>query len=353
MVTPQAGHPDAAGAGLPTGGVARRLGVSPTTVRSWERRYGIGPAAREAGHHRRWSHQDIVVLEAMCRLTARGVPPGEAARAALAGRRAEAVETVETAETVVTAEPPGRPALDEHRTDDAGPDDAPGGRGPGPGGSRVLRVGTVRPECRGLARAAVRLDAPVIDTILREAVGTLGVVDAWTEVMMPALRAVGRKWAVDGEQYVEVEHLLSWHVSGALRGAAVESPRARPVRPVLLTAAPGEQHTLPLEATAAALTERGLPFRMLGAAVPARALLDAVHRLGPGAVMIWSQDRHTADRALLHQVGADAWGPRGSRSGATVVAAGPGWIRPRPPAGAASPRTLAAAVDLLEQAVTT
>ncbi|MGW4897257.1 MerR family transcriptional regulator, partial [Kitasatospora sp. NPDC004240] len=73
-------------AGLPTGGVARRLGVSPTTVRSWERRYGIGPARREPGHHRRWSAEDIAVLEAMCRLTARGVRPGEAARAALAGR---------------------------------------------------------------------------------------------------------------------------------------------------------------------------------------------------------------------------------------------------------------------------
>ncbi|WP_439654465.1 MerR family DNA-binding transcriptional regulator, partial [Streptacidiphilus neutrinimicus] len=32
--------------GLPTGEVARRLGVSPVTVRSWERRYGIGPAQR-------------------------------------------------------------------------------------------------------------------------------------------------------------------------------------------------------------------------------------------------------------------------------------------------------------------
>ncbi|MFD0351637.1 MerR family transcriptional regulator [Kitasatospora aburaviensis] len=74
--------------GLATGGVAQRLGVSPTTVRSWERRYGIGPAHRQEGHHRRWSPQDIAVLEAMCRLTARGVPPGEAARAVLAERAA-------------------------------------------------------------------------------------------------------------------------------------------------------------------------------------------------------------------------------------------------------------------------
>ncbi|MFD0531239.1 MerR family transcriptional regulator [Kitasatospora arboriphila] len=36
-------------ASITTGGVARRLGVSPTTVRSWERRYGIGPSGHEAG----------------------------------------------------------------------------------------------------------------------------------------------------------------------------------------------------------------------------------------------------------------------------------------------------------------
>lgn len=325
MVTPRAARQEARAAeepGLPTGGVARRLGVSPTTVRSWERRYGIGPADRRAGHHRRWSPQDIAVLEAMCRLTARGVPPGEAARAALSRRGA----------------------------DSTGPDDGAAGRAPG--GSRTLRVGAVSPECRGLARAAVRLDAPEVTGILRGAVERLGVVDAWTEVMMPALQAVGRKWAVDGEHYVEVEHLLSWHVSSVLRGAAVAAVRVRPVRPVLLAATPGEQHTLPLEATAAALTERALPFRMLGAAVPPRALLDAVHRLGPGAVMIWSQDRQTADRGLVRQVSAGVWGPRGSRGRATVVAAGPGWGRTGAPDEAATPRTLAGAVDLLEEAVT-
>ncbi|MFB7664047.1 B12-binding domain-containing protein [Kitasatospora sp. NPDC056138] len=210
----------------------------------------------------------------------------------------------------------------------------------------------MRPECRGLARAAVRLDAPEVARILRETVEALGVIDAWTEVMMPALRAAGRKWAADGEQYVEVEHMLSWHVSSVLRGVAVEAVETRPVQPVLLAATPAEQHTLPLEATAAALTERALPFRMLGAAVPPRALLDAVHRLGPGAVMIWSQDQHTANLELVRRVSGSVWGPRGSRGRAVVVAAGPGWARTRPPAGTAGPRTLATAVDLLEQAVT-
>ncbi|KOV16261.1 transcriptional regulator, partial [Streptomyces sp. XY511] len=71
--------------GLTTGAVARRLGVAPTTLRSWDRRYGIGPAAREDGRHRRWTPEDVAVLHEMCRLTSSGIPPAEAARAALAG----------------------------------------------------------------------------------------------------------------------------------------------------------------------------------------------------------------------------------------------------------------------------
>ncbi|WP_394297870.1 MerR family transcriptional regulator [Streptomyces globisporus] len=64
--------------GIPTGAVARRPGVSPTTARSWDPRYGIGPAVRADGRHRRWSPADVVVLKEMCRLTASGAPPAAA-----------------------------------------------------------------------------------------------------------------------------------------------------------------------------------------------------------------------------------------------------------------------------------
>ncbi|WP_097239184.1 hypothetical protein [Streptomyces sp. 1331.2] len=91
---------------------------------------------------------------------------------------------------------------------------------------------------------------------------------------------------------------------------------------------------------------------MLGAAVPPRALLDAVRRLGPGAVMLWSQSPHTTDPELVRQVVRTAWGARGSRNRALVLVTGPGWRRSDHPEGIAGPRTLLSALDLLEQAVT-
>ncbi|MET9603487.1 MerR family transcriptional regulator [Streptomyces sp. NPDC006512] len=281
--------PDAA---LSTGAVARRLGVSPTTLRSWERRYAIGPARREDGRHRRWTPEDIARLDLMCRLTARGVPPSEAARAALGGA-------------------PGTSAA-------SGPAAAtPGGRG-------ALPLGEARPEGRGLARAAVRLDAPAVAELLDAALAEHGLVTAWEEIIAPTLHAVGRKWASAGERYIEVEHLLSWHVSAAMHRVRPAPPRPG-TAPVLLACTPGELHSLPIEALAAALGERGLPVRMFGAALPAEALFDAVRRTGPRAAVLWSQSRTTADRALARSVAGIEWGLRGARGRSALLLAGPGW----------------------------
>lgn len=164
---------------------------------------------------------------------------------------------------------------------------------------------------------------------------------------MPALRAAGRKWAAEGERYVEVEHLLSWHVAAALRRAAdrVEPPQGPAV---LLAGMPAELHALPLEALAAGLAERGLPFRMFGPALPTEALLEAVRRTGPPAVLLWSQVARTADRALARRVAETAWGPHGARTRPVVLTAGPGWTGSRRPPGALRPRDLPTALDQLE-----
>ncbi|WP_405656104.1 MerR family transcriptional regulator [Streptomyces sp. RK9] len=284
--------------GLTTGSVARRFGVAPTTLRSWDRRYGIGPAAREGGRHRRWTQQDIAVLDRMCRLTGEGVPPSEAAKAALAGSAGAG-----------SASTPGPAST---RTDSIGSLDGPTGA---PAQSRQ----------RGLSRAALRLDSQAVDEGLSSCIADLGLVAAWETVIMPTLHAVGRKWQTSGERFVEVEHLLSWHVSTALRRAAVDQTE-RPVGPpVLLACTPGEGHSLPMEALAAALCERGLPVRMFGAALPAEALDNAVRRLGPTAVVLWAQSLNTASRPLAEHLKATEWGVRGARAHPAVLLAGPGW----------------------------
>ncbi|MCV2395507.1 MerR family transcriptional regulator [Actinotalea sp. M2MS4P-6] len=71
-------------AALTVAAVARRLGVAPATLRTWDRRYGLGPSEHSAGAHRRYSPEDVARLMTMRRLTLEGVAPSEAARSALA-----------------------------------------------------------------------------------------------------------------------------------------------------------------------------------------------------------------------------------------------------------------------------
>ncbi len=300
------------GPGVTTGALARRLGVSPTTLRSWDRRYGLGPAERSAGHHRRWTDQDVAVVEEMCRLTTTGLPPAEAAR--LARKRVEE----------------GPAALPRQRT---APATAP-------------TAATLERRCRGISRAATRLDAPTVQNLLTGAVTEYGLVTAWQDVMVPVLHAVGRKWEEAGDRYVEVEHLLSWHVSRALhRGAPVEPPAEVP--PLVLACVPSEQHVLPLEALSASLDQLGVPQRMFGAAVPVEAVSAAVRRIGPRVVVLWAQARSTASMPLARHLAETHWGVRGARGKPAVMLAGPGWAG-RTVRGALHPTTLPQALAQIE-----
>lgn len=292
------------GPGVTTGALARRLGVSPTTLRSWDRRYGLGPAERSEGHHRRWSGPDIAVVEEMCRLTATGLPPAEAAELA---RKRQSSEPV----------PPQRRRR------------APGG----PPSAAALEK-----QCRGLARAATRLDADVVQALLMDAVERYGVASAWQDVMVPVLHAIGRKWEESGDRYVEVEHLLSWQVSRILHRAPV-APVTVQAPPLVLACVPSEEHCLPLDALSAAVGELGLPQRMFGAAVPVEAVSAAVRRTGPRVVVLWAQARSTASAPLARHLNDTRWGVRGARGGPAVMLAGPGWAG-RTVRGALRPTTL-------------
>jgi hypothetical protein len=97
---------------------------------------------------------------------------------------------------------------------------------------------------------------------------------------------------------------------------------------VLLAAAPGEHHTLPLTALAAALAEEGRAVLLAGD-LPARALTDALARVRPGAVVLWARAPETADAAWL-RAALEA-------TAAPVHPAGPGWRPSALPGGTAAP----------------
>ncbi|WP_033435587.1 MerR family transcriptional regulator [Saccharothrix syringae] len=272
------------GSGLTPGALAGMLGISPTTLRTWHRRYGLGPSARTSGNHRRYTPADVERLRRMVELTAKGLAP-----AAAAG--------------IVLSEPPPAVATPAPRVDLS------------PDAARAVR--------RGFLNAACRLDEPLMRDLAVKLIAEHGVVDSWHQVFMPTLVQLGRRAAARGRG-VEVEHVTTAAVLHALRG--VPFPAAEGRLAALLACAPDEQHTLPLEALGAALSECDSTWRHLGARLPARALLDAVGKLRPAVVVVWAHRAELAREVPLRTLA--------TRFDAVVAVAGPGWDPLVVPAGA-------------------
>jgi MerR family transcriptional regulator, light-induced transcriptional regulator len=273
------------------GGAARRLGVPAATLRTWDRRHGIGPSGRSPGGHRRYTTSDLVRIRAMRALVETGVPAAEAA--ALAALSAQ-----------------------------AGP--------AGPAGPAVVPV--ITPSL--VIRAADALDAPQLFAMLSQAFAEHGVTAGWQQVAVPALAEFGRR-APHAAGHGAAEHLLSGILLATLLRVISRAPAARTARPVLLACAAEEQHVLPVYAVQAELAGRGVDIRQLGSRVPWPALAHAARRLQPAAVFVWAQTRQTADLSRLDGLPA---GPR-------LVIGGPGWPPGLSPA--IRVRSLDGAADLL------
>jgi hypothetical protein len=160
--------------------------------------------------------------------------------------------------------------------------------------------------------AAARLDGGQVIELVQRSLADRGVVATWDELCRPALRAVAEQ-QTPTDRCVDVEHVLSWAILVSLH-------RTRPARsraaPVLLACTEHEQHSLPLEALRAALTQHGVPTEMLGAATPPDALRSAVQRLAPAAAVLWAQRFDVAHVTMLDRLHTD---------GTSVLVAGPGW----------------------------
>jgi len=159
-------------------------------------------------------------------------------------------------------------------------------------------------------------------------------------VLRPVLAAIGERHGRTGD-LIEVEHLVSACYSDVFGAVPRIPPPGDRVSRVLLACTDDEQHSLPIQAVAAALAQQGVPSRMLGARVPPEALRSAVRRTGPVAMLLWSHHPRTAAIGQITAFTGDRSRPM------LIAAAGPGWNIEALPPGVATPRTLGEAVELL------
>jgi DNA-binding transcriptional MerR regulator len=308
--------------------VARRLGVAPATLRTWARRYELGPSRHTAGSHRRYTAEDFARLVVMRRLTHEGVAPGEAARVAME-TPAESLEDVGRSPVGLLEPPPWDTASSTTSAEYLSL-------------ARVVPLQDARRIARGLHRAAVSMDARGVAELIRRQISVAGVVATWDDVVVPVLETLGRRWETTGEG-VEVEHLFAQATASTLTGVAVRLTAGRDSPRVLLTCASDELHSLPLYAVAAALGERGLATSVLGAALPPDSLAAAIRRTGPAAVLLYAAmpvDTDARERLL-----------RRTHSGTRLLLGGPGWGTPGLPPYVELVSTLGQAVHRLHDIV--
>lgn len=200
---------------------AEQVGVSVSTLRAWERRYGVGTARRTEAGYRLYDEQAVRALSLMQSL----VDEGWSVRAAAGEVHRR------------TAGPPPPPAATDQDDDDA------------------------------LVRTAAELDAAGVGSLLDHrfsAASFESVVDGW---LLPALRDVGLGWA-SGQVSVAGEHLVAAAVQRRL-SAAYDAAGDNPSGPrVAVGLPPGARHELGLLAFATAARRAGLSTTWLGADVP-------------------------------------------------------------------------------------
>ena len=260
---------------LTVAAVARRIGVAPATLRTWDRRYGLGPSAHESGEHRRYCPADLARLTLMRRLITSGVSPCDAAAQARSHKGTINLETIVT--------------------------------------DYVVREELVT----ALHKAAKGLDKKFIEAALRKDLAQYGVEQSWSEVIVPLLLIVGNEWEASGDG-IEVEHLLTEVLKGILREHVEDIREPVNAHPVLLASVGEEVHSLALHALAAALAERKIETYFLGARTPLEALSAMITRSAPPAVFLWAQLSKNADPKFFNDIPAIRPMPR-------MVLGGPGW----------------------------
>ncbi|GAB3082218.1 MerR family transcriptional regulator [Intrasporangium mesophilum] len=305
----------------PVGTVADQVGVSTSTLRSWERRYGLGPTRRTGGGHRRYGPTDVLRVRLMARLTAQGVPARAAAdaiagmddRAVVARLRAPATEMLRAAAGEASGPTAGaaRAGLEEHASAD----------------HASAELGVVDAEAvESIVSAAAALDPLSLVHLYRAALRRLDFEHAWSDVLAPSLRRIGEQWAA-GRLGVESEHLASDVLQAELRAVA-RAHRVDPAGPpVLLVSADDEQHHLPLLALEAELARLGVSAIHLGPRVPGRSVVETARRTRARAVFLWASMARDASEPFWDLLDDVAEPTR-------VVVGGPGW-----PAGVEDRRT--------------
>lgn len=231
--------------------VATLTGVNATTLRAWERRYGLITPVRTDTGHRLYTQAHIDLIQRVTEFLGQGISIGQ-------------VQRKLSAETQAQGEPTGADTTTDRW--------------------QVYQ--------RRMFNAVLRFDAAALDEVYNEALALYPVDFATHHLVMPLLLQLGERWrAESGGGSAEFgaiaeEHFFGIYLRNKL-GARFHHHTAHAHGPVLVLAClPGEQHEVGLMLFGLAALDFGFRVVLLGANLPLRSLPVAVTRSQAAAVVL-------------------------------------------------------------------
>ncbi|WP_293911133.1 cobalamin B12-binding domain-containing protein [Deinococcus sp.] len=242
--------------------VEARSGVLATTLRQWERRYGLPSPVRNASGYRLYSHSDLALIEFMCRQLQAGVPASRAAELARAHLALPVAPTLRA-----------------------------------PSDASLLE----------LVEALMKADDERAGQLLAEAHARMSTEAVLMDLVQPALVVIGERW-IRGEITIAHEHHATAYLRArvsSLLDAAGSNARFGPL--VVAAGGPQEHHEIGLLMLCVVLRRLGVQVRYLGINTPLGDLGVYARSVGAQAILLSVNTRTSLDAALEQRL--DLSGP--------------------------------------------
>lgn len=243
--------------------VVTATGLTPDTLRAWERRYGVPHPQRTPGGHRLYSQRDIDMLRW------------------LVARQHEGMSISRAVDLWQQLTGQGRDPLDVSL----------------PTSPPQLTAGPVITLRQEWEAACLAFDEQAAETVLSRAFALHSPEVVCLEVLQEGLAEIGERW-YRGEVSVQQEHFASELALRRLARLMAAAPVSlRPGR-ILIACAPDELHTFGSLLFALMLRWRGWSTLFLGANVPLERVDLTVTGTKPNLVVLSAQRLHTATSLL-------------------------------------------------------
>ncbi len=229
--------------------VEQRTSIPATTLRQWERRYGLPNPHRTPSGYRLYSLKDIDCIEFFKTRISQGIPTSRAAQ----------LYTL------------------EQSTQTQNPDDR--------SSTRLSPIVTTHELMMKLMTATLNGDTIKADAVLAIAHSTMSVEAVLLELIQPTLVEIGERWH-KGEVTIAHEHQASAYLRGKLYGLLEMAGTPRQGATVVVACAPGEWHEIGALSVAIFLRRAGIRTHYLGANTPTADLARFARDIKASAVLV-------------------------------------------------------------------